>query len=98
MSTRETFSNDLSDWVPLAEAARLLPSCRPGKRVHIATLYRGIARGELECWRIGRWRYVRRGEVLALLRPDAPAGGAAVPVPPKRLTRRQAEKAREEFT
>lgn len=57
------------DWIGLAEAATLVRSPRPGKKTHLSTLYRWIAEGKLPCWRRGRWRFVRRADLLALACP-----------------------------
>jgi hypothetical protein len=63
-----------SDWIGLAEAARLLPSCRAGKRVHLNTVWRWARKyGWPVRWLHG-YRYVRRADVLGLFGP--PEGGA----------------------
>lgn len=69
----------LRDWIPLCEAAQLVPSPRSGKRTHLSTIYRWINAGRLECRRNGRWRFVRRLDVLALLQPDRPRPRPATP-------------------
>lgn len=60
------------DLIGLAEACSLLPGIRPGKRLHIATLYRWARDGILPSWRIGRGTFVSKSDVLALARPNVP--------------------------
>jgi hypothetical protein len=68
------------EWIGLREAAGLVPSPRPGKKTHISTVFRWCEAGKLECRRRGRWWFVRRADVLALLtetpgrKPDATPG------------------------
>lgn len=57
MSTHEPIRNN--ELICLREAAKRLPSHRPGKRVHLATLYRWIFEGRLPAVRRGRWWFVR---------------------------------------
>lgn len=47
-------AEDLPDLIPVKEAAKLLPSGRAGKRVHVSTLVRWIREGRLPGYRIGR--------------------------------------------
>lgn len=54
------------DLIPLAEAARLLPSRKPGKRLNTSTLYRWLSSGRIQGYRIGSVWFVRRADVLAL--------------------------------
>jgi hypothetical protein len=72
------------DLLPVAEAAALVRSPRPGRdgrhRTSLGTLYRWIAEGRLRGYRrLGRWLMVSRGELLSLV--------AAVPVRPRALAR-----------
>lgn len=57
------------DLIPTAEAARLLPSKRPGRHVHISTVLRWVFKGRLRGWRIGAAWFVSRAELLAQVRP-----------------------------
>ena len=52
-------------WISTMEAARLVPS--PRGKTHPATIVRWIMAGKLEGRRRGRWYFVRRRDVLALL-------------------------------
>src|SRR5205823_1974309 len=96
MTTEPTRAGDQAEapyagLVSMAAAVRLLPSCRPGKRMHISTLYRWISEGRLSCWKIGRWRYVSRAELLALVKPAGRArAGPAAGVPRVEERRQQA--------
>ncbi len=56
-----------SDWITIAEAAEILASANI--RFRPATLGRWARTGHLQSIKIGGRRYVRRGEVRALLRP-----------------------------
>ncbi len=56
------------DLIGLAEAARLLPSIKPGRRVHLQSIYRWLERGRLKCWKRGRHKFVSRAEILAMHR------------------------------
>lgn len=69
-----------TDLIPITEAAKLVPSPRPGRGTHVSTLYRWNDSGRLRYWRRAgcRWRFVSRAEVLGLLRPG---GKAARPAP-----------------
>jgi excisionase family DNA binding protein len=58
-----------ADEVCLADAAKLLPSHRPGRHVHLSTLYRWIESGRLPAVRRGRWFFVRRRDLAALSKP-----------------------------
>lgn len=78
-------TDDLSDWIPVSEAVKLVPSPKPGKKTSLSTVYRWINEGRLECRRNGRWRFVRRSEVVQLLAPVAPRPGRR----PEALTRRE---------
>ncbi len=67
---------DLSEINPqgvysFAEAARLLPSCQPGKSVHLATLHRWRDQGKIKAHRSpGRGWYILGTELLRLLHAD----------------------------
>jgi len=63
MATTTTIPADL---IGLAEAAQLLPSRKPGRKLHVTSLYRWIADGKLRGWRIGGHYFVSRADVLAL--------------------------------
>lgn len=65
----------IDDWIPIAEATRLVRSVRPGKRVRVSTLYRWVEQGRLDgLRRLQRqtpngpryWWFVRRSQVLAI--------------------------------
>lgn len=65
-------SEPVHDWIPVAQVPQLLPSCRPGRKLALSTVYRWIARGQLDCCRRGRWRFVRRDQVLGMMQPAQP--------------------------
>lgn len=73
------------DLIPIAEAPRYLPSPRPGKKTALSTVYRKVREGVLRCWRQGRWRFVSRSELLALMQPAA----VQTPASQRRLAERQ---------
>ncbi len=82
----ELHDEDLADWVCVAAAARLLPSPHSGKRTHLSTIYRLINSGKLECRKRGRWKFVRRSAVVALLQPvDPPARNPPMPLASKKV-------------
>lgn len=60
------------DLIGLAEACKLLPGTRPGKRLHISTIFRWAATGKLPSWRVGKRTFVSRSDVRALARPTVP--------------------------
>jgi excisionase family DNA binding protein len=70
---------DAEDVIPISQAAKLLPSHVPGRKIHIRTIYRWISEGKLTAVRRGRYYFVTRASVLALMRPALPkvkgAGG-----------------------
>ena len=82
----------------LAEAAKLLPPLRGGKRVHLATLYRWVQRGvagvRLESVRLGRTVVTSR-EALQRFAERLSAGrrpaGAASPEAARRAARVDAD-------
>lgn len=54
-----------------SEAAKLLPSCRSGKTMHLATLHRWRQQGRIKAHRSpGRAWYVFGSEILKLLHAD----------------------------
>jgi hypothetical protein len=67
------------DLIGLSEACRLIPSRKPGRRLHVATLYRWVLSGRVRGWRIGRGLFVSRADMLRLARPvdvaEDPAAG-----------------------
>ena len=54
------------DLIPLAEAAALLPSRKPGRRLNTTTLYRWVERGRVRGWKIGCVWFVSKAEILAV--------------------------------
>jgi hypothetical protein len=77
------------DLLPLTQAAKLLPGDRPGRGVHVSTLYRWVYSGRLRAWlRCGRV-LVSRAEVLGLNRPVE--AGRAAHLPAGRRARTSAE-------
>ena len=68
MDTQET----PADLIGLAEAAKLLPCIRPGRKTNVATIWRKVDRGELRAWRMGRWLLVSRADVIGLIREFVP--------------------------
>ena len=74
-------TNPAETWIPLCEAAKLVPSPRPGRGTHLSTLYRWVKSGRLEARRNGRWLFVRREDVLGLLQP-VPVVRPRPPEPP----------------
>lgn len=61
-----------TDLICLREAASLLPGIRPGKRMHLATLFRWCQEGKLPSWRIASRWFVSKADVLAMAKPVAP--------------------------
>lgn len=63
-----------ADYIPLAEAARRLPSRIPGKRIASATVWRWVMQGKLPAIRIGRNYFVRPQDLEDyLVKPFEPA-------------------------
>lgn len=60
------------DLIPTAEAVKLVPSSRPGKRLALTTMHRWIERGRLRGWRIGRYIFVSRAEFKNVAKPILP--------------------------
>jgi hypothetical protein len=75
MEMREgrTVSNSTSqtpaDLIPLREAAQLIPSRVPGRKLHVSTLVRWVQSGRLRAWRSGRHLFVSRAEVPLVFVP-----------------------------
>lgn len=80
---------DSADWIPVGEAARLVPSPRSGKRTAIATIVRWILTGKLTGWKRGRWWFVRRSEVLCVGMPSPVASAPPLPELPRGRTASQ---------
>lgn len=57
------------DLIGLADAARLVPSSRAGKRTHVSTIWRWVQGGRLRGWKLGRLTFVSKGELLGLFKP-----------------------------
>lgn len=69
----------------LKEAARLLPSCQPGKNVHVRTLKKWVQAGRLKAFRNGIGWFVHGAELLRLLSADqAPEWHGRTPVERRR--------------
>ncbi len=68
-----------SDWMTLTEASRLLAS--GNIRVSTATLGRWAREGRIQSTRPGRFVYVRRSQIRAMLQPKGRAGVPDVPLP-----------------
>ena len=77
MNTNREFLAELErgEWICVAEAARLIPSMRPGKRTQPGTVVRWIEAGRLPGRRCGRSWFVRREDVAGLFDPptESPA-------------------------
>lgn len=58
-----------ADLISLAEAAKLLPSRKPGRRLHCSVLYRWTRQGKLMAWRVGGHLFVSRADILNLPKP-----------------------------
>jgi hypothetical protein len=88
--------------IPLAEAARLVPAARKGKRCHESTIFRWIVRGvkgvKLEALRLGG-RWVTSREALQRfaerLTPDLETAQRPVPRSPARRHRASERAAKE---
>ncbi len=68
-----------SDWITLADAARILAAANI--RVSPSTLGRWAREGRIQSARPGRLIYVRRSQVRAMLRPRGRGGIPDVPLP-----------------
>ena len=76
----QSFAEPLpDDLCTAAEAAALVPGRRPGKRKHVGTIYRWIARGKLRAWKCGPQTLVSAAEVLGLVTPVQTGPGPAQP-------------------
>lgn len=62
-NTIRSFTDELGEWVSLAEAARMLPSPRAGKKTHLSTIYRLAAKHKLPLMRRGRWLFLRKADL-----------------------------------
>lgn len=60
------------DLIGLAEACKLMPSRKPGRRLHCVTVYRWITRGKIQGWRIGGHWFVSKAQLLDMARPSVP--------------------------
>ena len=61
-----------TDLISLAEACKLIPSRKAGRRLHIKTLYRWALNGRVRAWKIqGSW-FVSKADMLALGVPNEP--------------------------
>ncbi len=65
----ELRDEDLADFVSIGQAARLVPSPKTGRRTHTSTIRRWVRQGKLEGRKRGRWLFVRRSHLLAMLQP-----------------------------
>lgn len=63
-----------TDLIGLCEAAAMLPSRKPGKRLNASVLYRWIRQSKLLAWRIGGHWYVSKKDIenLPKLCDEAP--------------------------
>lgn len=57
-----------NDLISTREATTLLPSKRPGRKVHISTILRWVLSGKLRGWRVGGSWFVSRSELLSQVR------------------------------
>ena len=58
--------NTPNDLIGLKEAAKLVPSPRGGKGVHINSLRRWCLTGRLRYWRQGPWLFVSKADLATL--------------------------------
>lgn len=78
--------NDLASLIPFAAACKMLPSSRPGKKLHLATLHRWRLAGRFEAVRLGSMWYIHRSELARLAQPwRAPPPIPPVKVKPKKM-------------
>ncbi len=82
-----------SDLIGFKEAAKLLPGRKPGKTVHVSTVYRFRDRGWIADYEVGGQVKVSRAEVLALVRARRRRARGARPPEPRRPTTAQAHRA-----
>lgn len=84
-----------TDLIGLAEAAKLLPGIRPGKRMHTATLWRwATKRKKLPSWTIGRNVFVSRSDVLRMAKANC---GPVEPEPVSAAARTEEHRAAVEY-
>jgi hypothetical protein len=62
-------SPEATDWISLAEATRLVPSCQAGKKVRRETIWRWALKYNWDTLLLHGYRYVRRRDVLSLFPP-----------------------------
>lgn len=67
------------DLLHTTEAVRLLPGGKPGRTLHVGTLFRWIHEGRLRAWKICGRVHVSRAELLALVKPVRPRAPRQVP-------------------
>jgi excisionase family DNA binding protein len=58
-----------TDYLPVKEAAKHLPSHKPGKHINPATVYRWIFDGKLPAVKRGRYYFVRLADLQAMMVP-----------------------------
>jgi hypothetical protein len=71
-SVTEETAREITDWLTVRQACKLLPSPRTGRELNWRTMLRWILEGRLRGWRNGRWWYVRKCDVLALPQQVSP--------------------------
>lgn len=90
MDTHEQLPTDL---ISTGQAVKLVPGQRPGKSIHLATVYRWILDGRLRSWKVGGRLLVSEAELRALFRPvparRRPSGENETAA--ERVTRQQAD-------
>lgn len=59
-----------AEYVSLVEAAKLVPSPKPGKRTHVNTVRRWCRSGRVRSYRRGRWLFVKVEDLLAAATPQ----------------------------
>lgn len=83
------------DIISIREACSLLPSSRPGRSLNIATMTRWILKGRLRGWRQGRFWFVARSDVVALLQAHVPNESATDQLTAMETQRRREDTARQ---
>ena len=74
----------LPELIPLHEIPKIVPSTRPGKRIHLSTVYRWAMSGRLPSVKIAGGRYVTKDALLQLVNGAEPKRR---PVPPNERAR-----------